>query len=704
MRWHQRPFRLVLAGLAIAALIAPTVTSAASTQTAADIVPDDCVFFSTSLKLDKQFEIVAQSRAVKRILGLPTVQLGLSQLRAQPQFQQFQQALRSPFGQRVVDTLKDSLSHEVFVYGGRQWLDVLGVLVEFQQQNMIATLGAVVTGREPNPVPVVVNTVLSHPDLQLPPTVLGFKVTDQERLNELLEILNNFVADANLPVRLEKTKVGTGSFHSLKLSVNMLPIPEDEIMEGLTGSGIGETQAERFYGWLKEQTLTISLGQWGDYLVLSFAADNQHLQRLGGDSALADLPALAPVAQHAGKPSLIEIVYVSKDLTSFNRMDPEGLVKGAETLLGFGKAFLPPGLGDRILSDVRRLGTDLEAALPAPSEYVQVTHLRRGIESFTYSRSIPPGVEFAKPMSIFQHAGDPVMAVATSAKSSAKSCDKCIGWLKTLYGYFTDFGLPLMDEHDRTRFREFEEIVLPFLSSLEATTRGKLVPAVDAGQSMFVLDTKLNIERLIQPGDLPKPMPMLELAIACTLNDGDLFVEAMADYLKAIEDFIPKLEVVIQDTIPVRQIPRPETSQVGKDGVMYFYSLPPILDPGILPHAVVGKKLLILSTSPAQSKRMFPAGENLPSDLVPLGKPAGAAGMCRPPLFWNWLKQWIEFVLQNPDGPFDDMPAETRELVQTHVDVIIDVLNTVKGISGRSYREKDYVVTHTWCEIKDLSE
>lgn len=135
--------------VAVVALAMPHWAQGQATQTAADIVPADCDFFSTSLMLREQWNGVANSNAFKKIWNLPFVQMGWAQAQSQPQFEMAMQFLQTPEVVEVLDVLKDGFSKEMFTYGEKGWPVLFDVFADYQQQNLMATITGAMSGKQP---------------------------------------------------------------------------------------------------------------------------------------------------------------------------------------------------------------------------------------------------------------------------------------------------------------------------------------------------------------------------------------------------------------------------------------------------------------------------------------------------------------------------------------------------------------------------
>src|SRR5262245_30781039 len=108
--------------LAAAAILATNVTSAAPKfGNSLDWVPADAAFYSASLRLKEQIDIVAQSRAWAKLTQLPSVQMamGFAQIALhQPggPGDQIQKVLADPENRELLDLVADGFSHEIVVF------------------------------------------------------------------------------------------------------------------------------------------------------------------------------------------------------------------------------------------------------------------------------------------------------------------------------------------------------------------------------------------------------------------------------------------------------------------------------------------------------------------------------------------------------------------------------------------------------------
>jgi hypothetical protein len=227
---------------------------------------------------------------------------------------------------------------------------------------------------------------------------------------------------------------------------------------------------------------------------------------------------------------------------------------------------------------------------------------------------------------------------------------------------------------------------------------------MDAAQTMIVLDAQMRVANLAPGVFFSRPLPLPELGIAVTLNDGDLFVEAMSEYVAAVNDLIPQIQATTGFAGQPFRFPSPQSRPHGPSGTMYYYPIPPVVDAAILPHAVVDQHLLILSWSPEQSKRMLESKQGPDGGLIDLSKASGSAAFGDMSVLFSALREWLDYGLEQPGGPLDNADPAVGQMIQENADVLWQVIGCFKGFASRSYIVDGYFVQHSWRHFEDLPE
>jgi len=681
---------------------------AQTTNTGADVVPGDCLAFSTSLKMDQQFRQFVDSPAFqKRLMPLTKKLYERAKAEGPPEVKKAIAGFESPQGQHIVATMGDLLGQECFTYVDHDWMEFfqkLGKLPErMQGAFMMAAIGGGAQKPEKIYVPAIIDFLVDS-KLSLPPVVIGFKPTNVKQFEEHLAQLPQMAAQS--PVKVEKSEINGAAFYTLKLQGKMLQIPEDKFVDKLEEVGVSEQRAKDFHAWIGDQTVAITVGTSGNYLILSIAADNNHLKKFGKGSPLSAHAALAPVREHLQKPNLRGLHYTSQELAMLGYTPPEQQKADIDKAMAPLAFILPPGLGQRLSVDIKEMIDHAAKSTPKPSEVVSVDLDNRGMESYSFTKAVSPATDFSRPLAILAHLGaNPFVGVGASCKSGKEDYDYARGFAKKVYGYVNEFGVPKMDKATHDKFKKYEAAVLPIIAEMDNITATKFLPAVDACQVGFVIDFKAKAQRFPE-GDLPKPMPIPEFGFGFTINDGDLLKDAVVSYVKAVQNGYLKLRPMMaedgaNDLPPSLDFP-PPSSAVAGEGTRYFYPMPEKLDPAILPHVALSKKFVALTTSPALSDRMTSGSAMPKNEVVAIDQPSAQAAVAHLPVMVEAVNEWVEFLKTLPKGPFAEAPPDAREYLDLAIGGTMDLWNSMKSSTTRVFKQGDYQVTHSWTNI-DLS-
>ena len=138
-----------------------------------------------------------------------------------------------------------------------------------------------------------------------------------------------------------------------------------------------------------------------------------------------------------------------------------------------------------------------------------------------------------------------------------------VKWAKTAYGYFKEFGLPIMPEDDREKAEKFLEAALPLVERMDKANRELLIPALADGQVALVIDGKLTSKHFIE--SLPateKPMPMIEPALVVGVSDAKLLKKGLGEYRAIINGLIDAVRQIEGANVPEDfQIPEPQVTE-----------------------------------------------------------------------------------------------------------------------------------------------
>jgi len=664
---------------------------------AASIVPDSSSLFTTSLRLGEQWELVRESRAMKLLLDLPAVQMALGELtQSQPWLELQRMRARDPRVETGMQVLADAVSQEVFLCLDDRWPDFVSAYTSIYVRSSFAAMRGEAAAQTNALVAAIVDEASN---LRLPGALLGFRLADPARAASLLDELAAQLAEGPVPPAVEE--IGGGRFHTLRLDASAIPAQiRSQINRELARSRVPMDRVTRLNAWIDAQKLAVAVGVRGDYLVLSIGPDTAQLAALGGESPLARSAKFAP-ARRAFKPGVLSLSYLCAALTNSGKIRTDSALALVDEGLSW-LGTLPDGLAARVRKDAAGILEDVNQGLPAAHDELSISFLNRGVETFTFG-AVPPSMDASRPLSILSSAGrSPLLAFAGRSLSSKAAYDRFVHWCGVLYGYFEDYAVPHIRERDRADYEAFRDTFLPCVRRLHETTANKLIPAIDACQSLFVLDGGGQLTAI--PGfatGLPGPLRYPRPAIVLEINDEKLLTGAFTDYRATINSFLSAMAERETD-FPGLQLPPPQSREFH-GGRLYWYPvpLPPWLE--LLPHGVVTKDRAVLAVSEAQSEELL-GTSSLPADsVVDLGQPSGSAGFVDIAGITGMMLDDAD-VLVRAAAAKGAIDPGTAGFVRDHLPVARRVLGVFKRYSTRTWVEGDTAVTHAWLEMEDVAK
>jgi hypothetical protein len=674
---------------------------------AAAWVPADAGYYSGTLRLHEQLEAVARSRAYQRILAMPVIGMGLMQMRGQPAYRAFLELIeKEPLAAQGLDVAADAFSTEVFFHADARAVPfvaaVLGIYLELVSQGLRAAAAGDSRAPEAPLANSIVREVLFHEkDLRCPPLIAGFRLARPEAARELIvKLLDRFGKDLPVPVR--KESVAEGEYHTLQFDGRMLPGEfREEVARDLKQAGVPEDTTARFSAFLESQTLAVSAGLRGNYLLLSIGPDLEHLKKLGGEASLARSPAFAPVRRRL-KPGVVSLSYVHPALAS-SRLNPAGVAAYVAKLLAVVPAgTLPEGFAPRLDKDLRSLVADVNGFLPEDGPRLSVTFLNRGYESFTFAPRVPFALDPTRPLAIAERAGSaPLGLLASRSPPSREAYLTLTRWLQTAYGYFLDYAAPRIPEADRQDFLRFEKLFLPALKEIHTTTESLLFPAIDGGQRLITLDGGGSLASLPgAPEPLSRPLRYPRPALVFEVKDAEKLRGAFRAYRQTANRLLA--QAAKEFDLDEFQIPEP-ASRPHAGGTLYTYPLPASLGPDLEPHALVLDGRVVIALSPAQSQDIAEAKTPPVEGAVKLGADAGLVYRLQVAPLARLLIADAGIVLAEL-GKHGVVDQGTLPVINFHLHLLGEALGAFKSWSGRVTEEEGLQVSHSWLEIEDLPE
>jgi len=722
---HRGPIALAVAlALAVVLLAVPRVRAAEKIGNSLDLVPADASFYSASLRMKDQLDIVLASKAWARLMEMPAVKMALGMAKTELEKPggpkaQWDNFMENPDNQRLVALLQEMGSQEFFIYGDKRFADWLGVTLEAVNAAQYAPAFNKLAGGDDDAsdqkvaVMALLETLNDNLDrLAVPDVVIGFKISDPakadlqiRRLETLVNVVIQLLTINEFKDRFGRVSVGGTDFVELRLDGRLVPweeLPFDQYAEN-------PGDYEKLKQHLRSLKLTIDLGVKDGYLLFSIGDSNEHLLNLGKGDLLVNRAEMKPLRDNLSK-RLVGIGYSSKELNSLitgTKQDVEGLVDLAREVLPY--AELEEDLEKRILADAEALAKDIAPFLPAPGAAMSYSYLTpRGYETYKYDWTQNLTLDASKPLTLLDHVGgSPLFAIVGRAQHRPQDYDLVVKWIKKGYGYFETVGLPRMPPEEQEKFRQVAELAIPLIKRIDAATRDDLIPALADGQAGLVIDADITSMRWHR--ELPalgKPLPMAELALVFGVSDAERLKKAGREYLAVVRDAVAKVREVNPDAhIPADyHVPSPQVRETS-EGQVYWYQIPAEAgaDPQLQPAVGVSKSVAVLSTSIKQVERMLAATPlATKSTVLAERKTAGAA------LHFDFagtidaLRPWVELAIAHYDSENENENKPDAKFIIEQVRAGTEILKCYRGTTSVSYLQDGATVTHRESVFEDL--
>jgi len=720
---------LVLLALVGVSTMRPAAPLAASEleETSIRLIPADAAFYGASLRNGEQIRIIAESNAWKKLMDMPSVQMGLGMLKAKledvddEKAAQVRAALDNPNVKDLLGLLADMFSDDVFCYGNADVADVLELTQDVSNAVSYAPYYFMATGE---------GDAMSQPEMQgkaalyiltqnidklkIPTMVMGFSVADEQRavlhLGKLEGLLGMLAfVQPEFADKVSRQQVGDTKFLTLTLDGEMIPwdeLPLDDVREIEANEGDVDKIVEK----VKQLKLIIAFGVRDGYLTVALTDSLEKLERMGKADSLLTRPEFAGVKKF-GNERLTGISYASKDFVgrmAFSAGDLEDLLKiGAAALK---ELPLPDKAKGRIRKDVEALADDIKKLIPAPGAGVAVSFLTdKGVESYNYNWTESKILDGSQPLDLLNHiGGDPLLAIAWRERVYPDAYDRIAHWVRVAHGYFEEFAVPEMSENDREKYDRAIKLLKPLFEQLVQVTNDILIPAC-TGQSAIVIDAKLRSKQVA--GGIPETeeaMPLPEPAIVIGIKDADAMREAYVGYQKFFNDLLEAArELDEEGEIPDDyEIPWPDVSETSA-GSKLSYTLPSELgiDGQIKPNAVLTDEVAVATASESHSQRLLKSTPSAAGGvLADAGRPRALA------VVFNWAATidaatpWLRLVARKvaEENLGDDADDAQIEQIVAQVDTVLEVLKAVRRCTAECYFEDGALVTHSLTEVQDV--
>ena len=719
------PYLLLMLLASISGICLSPAPAAAATKygNSLDLIPADAAFFSTSLRLREQVDIIAKSNAWSKLVNMPSVQMAwsLAQLTLnQPggPGDQIAEFFADPDNKELRDMAIDAVSHEIFVYGDPNAADFCDIALRTVNAVQYGSMVADVQDDENVSARIVLNSLDANRErLNAPGLIIGFKVTDTQRAQGQLARLEKIAKpildeEPKFRGRLKRMTVGDTDVLTLDLDGSM--VPWDEVPWGDLAEKPGQYDALKEK--LAKMRVTVSLAIQDSYLLLVIGDSPVRLAALGKGKLLAEMPEAKSLEKFASE-RLTHVSYISKAMlqamTNTSR-DLDQLVQVVRQVLP--EAGLPEDLNQRILTDAEELAGDLKGVVPEPGAEFSFSFLTpQGIEGYRYDWTQNQYMDGSKPLSLLEHVGgSPLLAALGRSKYSPQQYEGFRKWMIKAFGYFEELAIPQFSDEEQQHYKKVKEAALPLVERLDKATSQMLLPALADGQAAIVLDAKLTskqwFEGFPQNG---RALPMLEVGLVFGVSDAALLKQACTEYRDVIETAIEKAKQLFPEDVPPDfKLPQPETSQVNAGGpaTRWSYKLPSEagVNSQLMPNAGLSNQVAVLSLSPKSTERLL---GSTPLVVTPNGPLSDRSKPLAGAVYFNWAglidaaKPWVDVAAaqiahsEGGDAAADNGPGK---MVMDQVHTVLDVLKALHTVECATYLEDKATVTHSLAVIQDV--
>ena len=614
-----------------AILACPSASSAEPALSGVEMVPADAAFFSGTLRLKEQYEMVRESNAMQAILELPAVQMGLAQMEDMQSMPGSPLSMASTFldmpeNQQAVELLTDMVSHDTFLYGEPSCVQFTKLLIALQRANQMASLSqAVEEGdggdaalAEDVAARLAFEALAGHiDDLVLPDLVWGFQTAKSEAATQQLariEMLLQFATQMRpeLAGALRRETIDGGELLVLTLSGELAPWDELDLDQYSDDADAVAAVLEK----LRSLNLVIGLGLVGDRFVISMGDSIDHLSKLcltAGGESLASTDAFAPY-RDAGETEITAVSYLSEEFVE--ALSPTGddfrmLATFAAPMAT--KAGLSGEAGEEAQQGLEKIAAEYEAMLPTPGAWMSYAHMTdRGFAGESWNWSSNVALDASQPLNILTHVGgNPFAVIASRTSADALHLDTVVGWCEMVAGFAEKHLFDQMDDDDREKLAEARETFGPLLEDLLATLQNKFAPALADRQLALVLDDETSVDRLhVTLPASADPLPVIEPAVVLGLADADLFKAGLNDLFELADKLVNVIREQDPDAIPAGyRIPDPVEASVDGGTVWSFPLTHAGLAEEIAPAIGLGKDVAVFSLVPDQAGRLLTASD-----------------------------------------------------------------------------------------------
>jgi hypothetical protein len=705
-----------------------------------EIVPESAAFYYASMNHRAQYEAVVQSNAWKRLMDTTIAErmrkayrsgkrTGWEQFGAGNPFaaylQGYSESMGSPPARIGLNILKQIFENEVFVYADQDWVDMaeaiqrvsnrvsqrLGEQGQLEPADLLDIASQELVGV--NTPTVVIGTVLDDP-VQMQ-SLLG---TAEAALDQLF---------GRLPTGLESFRdayqvVEEDGLYCLNLQLSAELVPWDELREDDELS----MYVDDLKALLDDKTFSLSVSIKEHFLLVSIGPSLDHIRQLGKGRLLAEHEKCAPLRQFSSEKQIVGIAYTSESAALARYHSLPGTIDSLVSVAGMVIENLDDqldldGLRDDLETDASRLKAELPVMFSKPGASLSFGFMTdRGIEGYGW-RWGDVRLDGSQALGLLDHLGKrPLFAIVGRDKNRDRQFAFSRKWLGRIFDYVQKY-VPRNMENDKQAqvLSGFMSELRPALTELANATSEDLLPATEGGAFALVVDcSSRNSKWHTQMPAAHEPVPVPSLALLMEINDVTKIRTAGTRYLQVVSDVFEMVRRLPDSNIPPEIRVHPPSHRQVDGADQYYYALPPEagLDDSLVPHALLGEQLLILSTCTDQSARLMPASATERDG--PIGQHCDQplmSAMC----FSNTelidaIVAWGRYALEQAHGEGESLAVRfeaeneglnfTEEEVLEGIDSIIALMKCFDSYSSVTYLEEEAQITHYLLKFTDVND
>ncbi len=482
-------------------------------------------------------------------------------------------------------------------------------------------------------------------DLDIPPMVLGFKITSQKAAldSELAQ------AATGLPPFVETGTFNVGSqpFKSFAVTASKaLPPQQQEMLKSVVAKNISDPQqADQTTQALLARRFEIAYGYVGDYFIVSLGPDHSQLQFAASyaDSLLAR-PEVQAVAGYTGKP-VLTFSWSSAELQAECRQEFQMTAIYEEVKQQVAQTFSAADV-TKLEADLKRIDEEANGFMKHDfTPMVGVSYRDQGLHGEVFGgmklNGAPPAMKFT---------GVPTASTFlwVDQLSNQAMNDAFRIWFEDLcatsYDTFQRAGITLIPPDKRMGIAMIQSLAVPKLVEFYKISRDQFAKSLGS-ENAFAMDLSGEIPDLpMLPPQFHTGGKLVRMAYLSDVRDRALLDESWKSYFKLSGDI---LQMTPAASAFPSGLPQP-TSEVVEGTSLSYYPLPmPTGD--LIPNVAVTDKTFIIGTSRSYSleltKAALQSAPGMPNRL------ALDFRMNFKPAF-DFANIWLAFAAQNPDLVF----------------------------------------------------